>query len=274
MHERDRESRAIEDTLRRPDVHAKWEQDFRTSENAKFYDAALEYVGNQLDATVRPKLLDAGCGICDYAIRLARQGFLVTAVDFSEGVLANARANLERHGSPTGLTLGRENLLGLSFRDEAFDAVLCWGVLMHIPDILTATSERARVVRPGGRLAVSETNFRSIESTTLRALRRLTGRGLARITRTEAGLEHWSRGAAGDLLTRECDILWLINRFGDLGLHLRVRVAGQFSESYVRIRSRTVRRLIHGLNQQWFDRVKWASPALGNILVFERPQSG
>jgi SAM-dependent methyltransferase len=270
MLERDPMSRAVEETLRRPDVHANWEQDFRTTENAKFYDAALRYVGQQLDASARPELLDAGCGVCDYAIRLARQGFTVTAVDFFEGVLANARANLARHGSPRGLTLRRENLLELSFADRAFDAVLCWGVLMHIPDVKTATAELARVLRPGGRLAVSETNMHSVESATLRVLRRLTGRAGTRVVRTEAGIEHWSRGAAGELLTRECDISWLISRFTALGLHLRVRVAGQFSESYVRTDSKAVGRLLHGLNRVWFDRVKWASPALGNILIFER----
>ncbi len=267
--DRQSDSRSVEETLSKPDVHDKWESDFRTAQNARFYDAALRYIGGQLDPSVRPGLLDAGCGIGDYALRLARQGFSVTGIDFSEAALENARAYLAQDPDGERVTLRRESLLDLSFEDGAFDAILCWGVLMHIPDVGAATSELARTLRPGGRLAISETNMRSIEAVSLRRLRRLTGRG-ARTVKTEAGVEHWADGSAGDLMTRESDIGWLVRRFDHLGLDLRSRCAGQFSESYVRVDNPIGLELIHRLNWHWFHRVGWAGPAIGNILIFEK----
>src|SRR5215211_2869522 len=94
MVERLKQSQVVEATLMQPDLHDVWENAYRTPENALFYDSAIAYVGKQLDAARRPKLLDAGCGICDYSMRLARQGFQVTAVDFSEAVLSNAKTNI------------------------------------------------------------------------------------------------------------------------------------------------------------------------------------
>lgn len=270
MPNRDSESRAVETTLSGPAVHQKWESDFRTTPNGRFYDAALGYIGAQLDPTKRPKLLDAGCGIGDYSLRLARQGFSVIGVDFSETVLENARIFLDQNSDGEHVALQRETLLDLSFRDEEFDAILCWGVLMHIPDIASATKELARTLRPGGRLAVSETNMRSVEAVALRWLRRLTGRG-TRVVETAAGVEHWADGDAGDLMTRECDIPWLVRRFVELGLKLRSRTAGQFSESYIRITNPAGLKMIHGLNGLWFRHVRRPGPAMGNILIFEKP---
>lgn len=267
--DRNSHSRSVEETLSKPDVHDKWESDFRTAQNSRFYNAALGYIGDQLDPAERPRLLDAGCGIGDYALRLARQGFSVTGIDFSETVLENARAYLARDPAGDRITLHRDTLLDLSFEDDEFDAILCWGVLMHIPDVDAATSELARALRPGGRLAISETNMRSIEAVALRLLRRLTGKG-ARALRTEAGMEHWADGSAGDLMTRESDIDWLVRRFDHLGLDLRSRCAGQFSESYVRVDNPMGLKFIHWLNWHWFQHVGWAGPAIGNILIFEK----
>jgi ubiquinone/menaquinone biosynthesis C-methylase UbiE len=38
------------------------------------------------------------------------------------------------------------------FPDDRFDIVFAHGVLHHIPDVLTAQKEIARVLKPGGRL--------------------------------------------------------------------------------------------------------------------------
>lgn len=166
--------------------------------------------------------------------------------------------------------MSRENLTSLSLSDESFDAILCWGVLMHVPDVEAATAELARVLKPGGRLAISETNMRSLEGVTPRWLRRLMGRAAERVERTAAGVEHWTRSSAGPLVTHESDIAWLVGRFRELGLALRTRVAGQLSESYVRVDSTPAKQAIHSVNRLWFKYVRWAGPALGNILVFER----
>jgi len=90
---------------------------------------------------------------------------------------------------------------------------------------------------------------------------------------TAAGVEHWGSGDAGDLMTRECDPRWLIKTFADYGVRLERRVAGQFSESYVRASARGIQRAIHGWNRFWFSHVGMPGPAVGNIFVFKKDGS-
>ena len=49
----------------------------------------------------------------------------------------------------------RGDALRLPFPDQAFDKIICAEVLEHLPDDLSAMAELARVLRPGGLLAVS-----------------------------------------------------------------------------------------------------------------------
>ena len=75
---------------------------------------------------------------------------------------------------------------------------------------------------------------------------------------------------AGTLLTRQADISWLIRRFETMGLRLRKRVAGQFTELYTRFQWSLPRKLIHAFNGLWFRCLKVPHPAFGNLLIFEK----
>ena len=97
-------------------------------------------------------------------------------MDFSESILAEARTNIEQRHLAEKITLRQGNLRELPFAEGEFHYVLCWGVLMHVPDIEAAISELARVVAPGGKLIVSEDNMNSVQPVTHRALLRLIGR--------------------------------------------------------------------------------------------------
>lgn len=56
-----------------------------------------------------------------------------------------------------GLLQGRAGRL--PFEDGAFDVVLCAEVLEHLPDYRSALNEITRVLKPGGRLAISVPRF-------------------------------------------------------------------------------------------------------------------
>jgi SAM-dependent methyltransferase len=264
------DSQLVESLLAKPDKHRQWAGHYRTPDNEVFFEKAFDYVVGELKPPPGSLVLDVGCGSCAHSVRLARRGLRVRAVDFSESALAMARDYVEARGLGDRIELGRESLLGLSFPDESFDYALCWGVLMHIPEVERAVAELARVLRPGGMLVVSEGNMSSVEAVGLRALKRLLGAEKAEVKRTAAGMEFWKQGESGALVTRQADVGWLVRSFESRGVRLVKRAAGQFSEGYAMTSSAALRKLIHAFNNFWFGRVGAAGPAYGNILIFRK----
>jgi ubiquinone/menaquinone biosynthesis C-methylase UbiE len=76
----------------------------------------------------------------------------VTAADLSPAMVEKARLRL---GSAANALLAVEDGQALSFSDESFDAVVCSLGLMFFPDPLRGLAEFRRVLRTGGRAAVS-----------------------------------------------------------------------------------------------------------------------
>jgi len=79
------------------------------------------------------------------------EGFVVAA-DLSPEMVEKARRRLDK---ASNVSVAVEDGQVLSFPDESFDAVLCSLGLMFFPDPLRGLSEFRRVLRPGGRAAVS-----------------------------------------------------------------------------------------------------------------------
>ena len=93
------------------------------------------------------RLLDMGCGEGRHAREGVRRGASVVALD-SADVVAGAPAVA---GAAPVTGDGRF----LPFADASFDRVIAAEVLEHVPDDRAAMVELARVLRPGGRLAVT-----------------------------------------------------------------------------------------------------------------------
>lgn len=97
-------------------------------------------------------VLDLGCGTGRHAVRLASAGATVTAVDFSEGMLAEARA---KPGAERVTFVGHDLHAPLPFPAGAFDLVVSGLVLEHLRDLAPSFAEARRVLKPGGRAVVS-----------------------------------------------------------------------------------------------------------------------
>jgi SAM-dependent methyltransferase len=252
------------------DIHDKWVSTYRSTEAQAFYEMAFDRVVASLEAPRDSVVLDAGCGSCAKSVLLAARGLYVVAVDFSETALSLAAETVALHGFTDRIALRQEDLTALTFADGQFRYIVCWGVLMHVPDLPKAVAELARVLAPGGRLVVSVANMHSLQAVGIRTARLILGRPHSHIVRTAAGLEFSERTAGGNLLTRENDMPWLIAEAARDGLRLRSRTAGQFTELYAVVPWAPVRRAIHRLNHVWFRHVRLAGPAFANLLTFQK----
>jgi SAM-dependent methyltransferase len=107
------------------------------------------------------RVLDMGCGAGRHAFEMFRRGAHVVAFDQDAdelgAVLDLFGAMREAGEVPAGAEadIKEGDALALPFADGEFDRVVAAEVLEHLPDDATAAAELARVLRPGGTLAVS-----------------------------------------------------------------------------------------------------------------------
>lgn len=97
-------------------------------------------------------VLDLGCGTGRHAQWMAAEGAIVTAVDFSRGMLAEAR---RKPGSERVRFLACDLRQRLPFADGAFQLVVSALVLEHVPDLDGFFGDARRVLRADGRAVIS-----------------------------------------------------------------------------------------------------------------------
>jgi demethylmenaquinone methyltransferase/2-methoxy-6-polyprenyl-1,4-benzoquinol methylase len=92
-------------------------------------------------------LLDVACGTGDLSRLARRRGYRVVGADLSRGMLT---------ANHTGAPLLQADCSRLPFADGAFDGLVCGYALRNFSDLAGALAETARVLRPGGRIALLE----------------------------------------------------------------------------------------------------------------------
>jgi demethylmenaquinone methyltransferase/2-methoxy-6-polyprenyl-1,4-benzoquinol methylase len=104
------------------------------------------------------RALDVCCGTGDLALELGRRvgpSGSVTGCDFSEPMLDLARAKSTEHGAGN-VRFEWADALELSYDGGSFDAVTVGFGVRNFADLDRGLAELARVLRPGGRLAILE----------------------------------------------------------------------------------------------------------------------
>src|SRR6478609_2286294 len=110
-------------------------------------------------------VLDMGAGAGRHAFEVYRRGAHIVALDYSLADLKDCsglfRAMEEAGEAPAGTHWATVNGdgTGLPFGDDPFDFIICSEVMEHIPDDSAAAAELARVLKPGGLLAVTVPTF-------------------------------------------------------------------------------------------------------------------
>ena len=103
------------------------------------------------------RVLDVCCGSGASALPAAEvvgPTGSVTGVDLAENLLQLARAKATQRGL-TNAEFQTGDLTNLQFADGAFDAVVCVFGIFFVPDMEAALGELRRVLRPGGRMAIT-----------------------------------------------------------------------------------------------------------------------
>ncbi len=109
------------------------------------------------------RVLDLGCGFGRHAFESMRRGAHVVACDFSLAELKDVKGMFGAIGQDEAATLPEGaggsvtngDATRLPFADASFDRIIASEVLEHIPDDTAAFRELARVLKPGGVLAVT-----------------------------------------------------------------------------------------------------------------------
>jgi SAM-dependent methyltransferase len=106
--------------------------------------------GWSLDRLRDQSVLECGSGAGRFTEVLCRTGAVVTSVDISSAVQANAASN----GRFPNLRLIQASIYDLPLPEESFDYLVCLGVIQHTPDVERTFKTLFRYLRPGGRFCI------------------------------------------------------------------------------------------------------------------------
>lgn len=116
---------------------------------------------DRLGVRAGDRVLDLGCGFGRHAYEAARRGAVVVALDAGAQEVAGVRdtfgamVDAGELASTVAAAAVQGDACQLPFPDATFDRVIASEVLEHIHNDLAAMRELARVLRPGGTMAVT-----------------------------------------------------------------------------------------------------------------------
>jgi demethylmenaquinone methyltransferase / 2-methoxy-6-polyprenyl-1,4-benzoquinol methylase len=113
------------------------------------------FLVERIRAAPEETVLDVACGTAAVSLELARRyGCRVVGVDQSAAMLAAGRERVRAAGLSGRIELRESRAEELPFEDASFDALTFTYLLRYVDDAAATMKELARVVRPGGRIAM------------------------------------------------------------------------------------------------------------------------
>jgi arsenite methyltransferase len=119
--------------------------------------ALTAHLGELLQLAPASLVLDVACGEGASAILLAQRfGCRVLGIDYGEDAVRRANERVRDLGLEHLVSFQRGDAERLAVASASFDAVLCECSFCTFPDKTAAAAEFARVLKPGGRVAMSD----------------------------------------------------------------------------------------------------------------------
>jgi SAM-dependent methyltransferase len=140
-------------------VRSEWRRLVKNAYHRLEFDTTLHFLNRYLPEN--GWVLDAGGGPGRYTLELAKNGYQVTLLDFTQANLDFATRMLKRYRLQAQVKqIVQGSIVDLSkFPDASFDSVLCSGGplshILHGNDRRRAVSELVRVAKPGAPIFVS-----------------------------------------------------------------------------------------------------------------------
>ena len=115
-------------------------------------------------------VLDAGCGEGRHAFECLRNDCSILGMDLNFQSLLKARyvlGQMKEHKEAKGRgLLLRGDALRFPFQDETFDKIICAEVIEHVADDRLGIAELGRILKTGGKIAITVPPFSQNTSTT------------------------------------------------------------------------------------------------------------
>jgi SAM-dependent methyltransferase len=119
--------------------------------------ALTERLGELLDLKPNQRVLDVAAGQGSSAVFLAQRfGCEVVGIDYGAGAVAEAAALANEAGLTNRVRFEQGDAESLRFAEATFDAIICECAFCTFPDKSAAAAEFARVLRPGGKVGLSD----------------------------------------------------------------------------------------------------------------------
>ena len=125
----------------------------KSLEIAQDWEAALQDLIGRFQGG-SPRALDVGTGPGQFAFYLARTGFEVTGIDLSPNMIEKAQKRGREMGFSVDFRTGDAE--ALPFEDDSFDVVVSRNLVWTLPSPEKALEEWYRVLKPGGRIIISD----------------------------------------------------------------------------------------------------------------------
>ncbi len=146
-----------EESIRKTEKVFNSASDYFDNPALSFWNVFGEKTINRLSLNEGDRVLDVCCGTGASAIPAAisvGSSGQVLGVDIAESLLKLARNKSEKQDLEN-IEFQYGDFENLGFPDESFDAIVCVFGIFFVPDMLNGIRELWRMIRPGGKLAIT-----------------------------------------------------------------------------------------------------------------------